>query len=40
MYDNSGRTPLVEIAKFRSGKPVRPSEWPKWAHPDLVALDP
>ncbi len=40
VYDNSGRTPLVEIAKFRSDKPVRPSEWPKWAHPDLVALDP
>ena len=40
VYDNSGRTPLVAIAKFRSDKPVRPSEWPKWAHPDLVALDP
>ena len=41
VYDNSkAADPLRVMARFHNGGPVRDSEWPAWAHPDLVSLDP
>ena len=41
VYDNSSAAnPLRVIARFHGGGPVRDSEWPAWAHPDLMSLHP